>query len=63
MYKRQHLYNRLTQLSLGEHRDLSHAPLHGPVLNFAEDERLGKRNQAVDILKAKFGEDIIKRGF
>lgn len=34
-----------------------------PVLNFAEDERLGKRNQAVDILKAKFGEDIIKRGF
>ena len=22
-----HLYNRLTQLSLGEHRDLSHAPL------------------------------------
>ena len=34
-----------------------------PVLNFSEDERLGKRNQAVDILKAKFGEDIIKRGF
>ena len=24
-----HIYNRLTQLSLGEHRDLSHAPLHG----------------------------------
>ena len=34
-----------------------------PVLNFVEDERLGKRNQAVDKLKAKFGEDIIKRGF
>lgn len=34
-----------------------------PVLNFAEDERLSKRNQAVDILKVKFGEDIIKRGF
>ena len=31
-----------------------------PVLNFAEDERLGKRNQAVDILKAKFGEDIMR---
>ena len=23
-----HLYNRLTQISLGEHRDLAHAPLH-----------------------------------
>ena len=35
----------------------------GACTKFAEDERLGKRNQAVDILKAKFGEDIIKRGF
>ena len=32
-----HLYNRLTQLSLGEHRDLSHAPLHG-----AEEPSIGE---------------------
>lgn len=33
-----------------------------PVLNFAEDDRLSKRNQAVDCIKSKFGEEIIKRG-
>lgn len=33
-----------------------------PVLNFAEEERLEKRSKAVDKLKQKFGENIIKRG-
>ena len=33
-----------------------------PVLNFNENERLKKRNQAVDLLKNRFGEGIIKRG-
>ncbi len=33
-----------------------------PVLNFAENEKLKKRNAAVDFLKNKFGENIIKRG-
>ena len=33
-----------------------------PVLNFNENERLKKRNQAVDLLKNRFGEAIIKRG-
>lgn len=33
-----------------------------PILGFAEDERLEKRNKAVDKIKSKFGEEIIKRG-
>lgn len=33
-----------------------------PLLSFDEEERLKSRSQAVDKLKAKFGEDIIKRG-
>lgn len=37
-------------------------PEDEPVLRFEEDERLQKRNQAIDALKGKFGEDIIKRG-
>ena len=32
------------------------------VLGFAEDERLRARNRAVDQLKSRFGESIIKRG-
>ena len=38
-----HLYNRLTQLSLGEHRDLSHAPLHG-----AEEPSVGEVSRTPD---------------
>ena len=37
-------------------------PEDEPVLGFEEDERMQKRNQAIDALKGKFGEDIIKRG-
>ncbi len=33
-----------------------------PVLNFNENEKIKKRNMAVDFLKNKFGESIIKRG-
>ena len=33
-----------------------------PVLGFEDDERAQKRNLAVDALKSKFGENIIKRG-
>ena len=33
-----------------------------PLLAFAEEERMQKRNQAVDALKNKYGENIIKRG-
>jgi len=33
-----------------------------PTLGFEENERMGKRNQAIDALKNKFGENIIKRG-
>lgn len=33
-----------------------------PVLNFNENEKLKRRNAAVDFLKNKFGENIIKRG-
>ena len=37
-------------------------PEDEPVLGFAEDERMQRRNQAIDSLKSKFGENIIKRG-
>lgn len=37
-------------------------PEDTPVLGFAEDERLRARNRAVDQLKSRFGESIIKRG-
>ena len=37
-------------------------PEDEPTLGFEEDERLKKRNQAIDALKGKFGENIIKRG-
>jgi DNA polymerase-4 len=33
-----------------------------PTLGFAEDEKMGKRNLAIDALKDKFGEQIIQRG-
>lgn len=43
---------------------ISHLESEGtaPVLNFNENEKLKKRNAAVDFLKNKFGEKIIKRG-
>lgn len=31
-------------------------------LGFDEDEKLSKRNKAIDVLKMRFGEEIIKRG-
>ncbi len=31
-------------------------------LGFEEDEKLSKRNKAIDVLKMRFGEEIIKRG-
>lgn len=34
----------------------------GCLLNFAEEEKLRQRNTAVDALKKRFGENIIKRG-
>ena len=34
----------------------------GSMLGFAEDERLQQRNAALDNLKKRFGESIIKRG-
>ena len=37
-------------------------PEDEPVLVFAEDERMQRRNRAIDSLKSKFGENIIKRG-
>ena len=37
-------------------------PEDEPVLGFEEDERMQKRNRAIDSLKGKFGEDIIRRG-
>ena len=37
-------------------------PEDEPVLGFEENERMQKRNQAIDALKSKFGENIIKRG-
>lgn len=37
-------------------------PEDEPTLGFEEDERMKKRNQAIDVLKGKFGENIIKRG-
>ena len=37
-------------------------PGDAPVLAFAEDERLARRNRALDVLKDKFGEQIIHRG-
>ncbi|MBR1662307.1 MAG: DNA polymerase IV [Acidaminococcaceae bacterium] len=37
-------------------------PEDEPTLGFEEDERRKKRNQAIDALKGKFGENIIKRG-
>jgi DNA polymerase-4 len=37
-------------------------PEDEPVLGFEEDKRLQKRNQAIDALKEKYGESIIKRG-
>lgn len=37
-------------------------PADEPVLNFAESDRLEQRNRAVDRLKNRFGEGIIKRG-
>lgn len=37
-------------------------PEDEPVLGFAEDERMQRRNRAIDSLKSKFGENIIKRG-
>lgn len=37
-------------------------PEDEPTLGFEEDERMKKRNQAIDALKGKFGENIIKRG-
>ena len=33
-----------------------------PMLAFAEEERMQKRNQAIDALKNKYGENVIKRG-
>lgn len=37
-------------------------PEDEPVLGFVEDERMQRRNRAIDSLKSKFGENIIKRG-
>ena len=37
-------------------------PEDEPVLGFEDNERMQKRNQAIDALKSKFGENIIKRG-
>ena len=37
-------------------------PEDEPVLGFAEDERMQRRNRTIDSLKSKFGENIIKRG-
>ena len=37
-------------------------PDEAPELAFAEEERLARRNAAVDALKSRFGEDIIRRG-
>ena len=37
-------------------------PEDEPVLDFEDDERMQKRNQAIDALKSKFGENIIRRG-
>jgi len=37
-------------------------PEDEPVLGFAEDEQMQRRNRAIDSLKSKFGENIIKRG-
>ena len=37
-------------------------PEDEPVLGFEDDKRAQKRNLAVDALKSKFGENIIKRG-
>ena len=37
-------------------------PEDEPVLGFEDNERMQKRNHAVDALKSKFGENIIKRG-
>ena len=37
-------------------------PEDEPVLGFEENERMQKRNQAIDALKSRFGENIIKRG-
>ena len=37
-------------------------PEDEPVLGFEENERMQKRNRAVDALKSKFGENIIRRG-
>lgn len=37
-------------------------PEDEPVLDFAENNRLEQRNRAVDKLKSRFGEGIIKRG-
>ena len=37
-------------------------PEDEPVLGFEDNERMQKRNQAIDALKIKFGENIIKRG-
>ena len=37
-------------------------PEDEPALGFAEDERMQRRNRAIDSLKSKFGENIIKRG-
>ncbi|MBR1590266.1 MAG: DNA polymerase IV [Acidaminococcaceae bacterium] len=37
-------------------------PEDEPVLGFEDNERMQKRNQAIDALKSRFGENIIKRG-
>jgi hypothetical protein len=37
-------------------------PEDEPVLGFEDNERMQKRNQAIDALKSKFGENISKRG-
>ena len=37
-------------------------PEDEPVLDFEDNERMQKRNQAIDALKSKFGENIIRRG-
>ena len=50
-----HLYNRLTQLSLGEHRDLSHAPLHG-----AEEPSVGEVSRTPDQAAYMKGVEHIK---
>ena len=50
-----HLYNRLTQLSLGEHRDLSHAPLHG-----AEEPSIGEVSRTPDQAAYMKGVEHIK---